>query len=614
MIDSIKPYQIDEVFKKDSEVYYEIPKYQREYTWGYKEWDALYDDLLENNQGYFIGTIISVNSGDSIYPVLEIIDGQQRLTTISLFLAAIYSIFFEYKKMNLLDEEQSLEMLLLSKSLTCSKSKNGLRIIPQIQNFNFNDYSYTMRIADIVKCHVKQEAYVKKRKIFRCFDHIRTRIKNDIKKNENPIQELLSINQKVCGANLVKIEVSSHSNAYMLFESLNHRGTPLSAIDLMKNTIMANAEKNNLSTDDCFNKWQTLFGYLSEDYATQERFFRQYYNAFKRSLNIPFVKNEVNKKRTPLGNIATRSNLLSIYEKLIERDLSSFLNSILECGQIYYSFIKPNESNVKYAKSLLQLSRIEGSPSYVLLLYLIYKKVELSITDEQIDNIIKLLVVFFVRRNITDTPSTRDLTSIFMNIINEIEENNACQKEVSNIVYQKLSAVCAKNDKFELYLNGDIYEINKGWTRFILCALAEKSMTTETWTDLWEKKTSEKGNYTYIWTIEHIFPEGENIPQAWINMIANGDKNCAEEYRKKYVHTLGNLTITAYNSSLSNMPFEQKRDRQNRDKNKFIGYKNGLGINESIKEKEKWTIQDIIERTKSLVKEILEIYKYPSEI
>ncbi len=89
----------------------------------------------------------------------------------------------------------------------------------------------------------------------------------------NAINFLLGKYNKVKQAMLVKIEVSTHSDAYVLFESLNNRGTPLTAIDLMKNLIMARAESNNLTIDDCFNRWQMLLGNLSDDYGIQERFF-----------------------------------------------------------------------------------------------------------------------------------------------------------------------------------------------------------------------------------------------------------------------------------------------------------------------------------------------------
>ena len=114
----------------------------------------------------------------------------------------------------------------------------------------------------------------------------------------------------------------------------------------------------------------------------------------------------------------------------------------------------------------------------------------------------------------------------------------------------------------------------------------------------------------YVWTIEHIFPEGDNIPQAWVDMIADGDKELAKQYLLDYVHTLGNLTITGYNQNLSNMPFEQKRDRKSKDKTKYIGYRNGLFLNQSVVNEDKWTVDKIKDRTDMLVKILLDMYKW----
>ena len=198
-----------------------------------------------------------------------------------------------------------------------------------------------------------------------------------------------------------------------------------------------------------------------------------------------------------------------------------------------------------------------------------------------------------------------------MDTIAAIETSEVKGLAVYDIVKDCLSKWVASDDVFVRRLNGDIYKENTGAARFILCALAQKSMTKETWTDLWEYKQYEKSNnQVFIWTIEHIFPEGENIPQEWVDMIANGDRDLANEYLQKYVHKLGNLTVTGYNSALSNYSFEQKRDRTNKE-GKFIGYKNGLEVNSELADKEKWTIDDIIDRTERLVNEVAEMFKFP---
>ena len=181
-----------------------------------------------------------------------------------------------------------------------------------------------------------------------------------------------------------------------------------------------------------------------------------------------------------------------------------------------------------------------------------------------------------IRRNITDIPNTRKLTKLFMDIIAAIR--NMKSGVVVATIKQKVMEVSASDEDFEDCLYGPLYDENYDACRFVLCALEEKHQTKENISDLWERDNFSK----YIWTIEHVFPEGEKIPKEWITMIADGDKNLAEKYQDEYVHTLGNLTITGYNPSLSNFSFEKKKNRKSRDGSRYIGYRNGLYLNEDI--------------------------------
>ena len=124
---------------------------------------------------------------------------------------------------------------------------------------------------------------------------------------------------------MVKIEVASHSDAYTLFASLNNRGLPLTAIDLIKNKLLAQLESNEPGKIDYYyRQWNKLLSYLGDDYGIQERFFRQYYNAFREELKTIY--------QVP---VAIRSNLIQIYEKLINHDAKKSLQKILAAGHLY---------------------------------------------------------------------------------------------------------------------------------------------------------------------------------------------------------------------------------------------------------------------------------------
>ena len=219
------------------------------------------------------------------------------------------------------------------------------------------------------------------------------------------------------------------------------------------------------------------------------------------------------------------------------------------------------------------------------------------------------LIKYFIRRNLTDFPATRDLDSIFIALIDE------CEKRKKNLSVDMIIRYLTQGDRFANLskfiekLEGDIYEDNTDVARFILCKIEEDHWTKEIYRDLWERDKNGK----YFWTIEHIFPEGRNIPSVWIDMIASGDEKEAKELQEKWVHKIGNLTITAYNPNLSNFSFEKKRDRKD-NKEKNIGYKNGLYLNSTLASKDKWQISDIQKRTKELTQIALKLFAVDKEI
>jgi len=592
MIKSVNNYPVSQIFDIEAGVVYAIPRYQREYTWGKNQWENLFDDVLENDPGYFLGSIICINQSTDALSVqkLELVDGQQRLTTLSLLFASVYHALKSHETD--LDDEQRVELINLKRKLVLKKGDDQIRLIPQIQNNNNSDYRAVLaEIGVISECDVP--AFAGNRKIFRAYRYFQDRIDEMANSRSNRLGAIMEFLDKVSHACLVKIEVASHADAYTLFESLNNRGMPLTAIDLIKNKLLARLESIEPGkVDHYFGHWNRLLGYLGDDYAIQERFFRQYYNAFKDQL-----------KAVHQVPVATRSNLIQIYEKLINHDAKDCLQKISAAGRLYSLILSRNQDDALNGleKPIKDLERIQGAPSYLLMLYLLVRKDELELTNAHLTSIVELLVRFFVRRNLTDTPPTRDLTRLFMTVIDKISGLRA--DAIPQSIEQQLVAVSATDEAFQRKLDGPIYEENSGVTRFILCALAEQAMTKESWVDLWRFE-----NKQFVWTIEHIFPQGENIPQSWITMIADGDEIKAKEIQQTHVHKLGNLTISGFNSALGNKSFEDKRDRVDRQ-GRAVGYKNGLKLNEDLATAAGWSDDQIDSRTDKLVQQVTQLFK-----
>ena len=615
MIKTVDQTTVAEIFSINSDKIYRIPKYQREYTWGINDWDALFNDVTDNEHGYFLGSYICVNSGSLNGTILEVIDGQQRFSTLMLLLTALYEKLSEHKDDMDDDDRNDLANLrseLANKKQTFAangkkKTEYKQRLFLQKQNMNDEDFSYILYDNGIITDQKTKPLNFGNRRIAKAYRHFGKLIEDEVVeiRNENPniteVGALFGIVRKFETAVLVGIEVDTNKDAYMLFESLNHRGVPLSALDLIKNTLIAQAEDAS-DADNSYEKWKYILNCVGQDdYSVQERFFRQYYNAFREELNEPYPKTD---KRYYLGYLATRTTLLDIYEKMIKDDYKRFLDDLSEKAERYSVIVNNSDETLEYTDTLLDLSRISGAPSYILLLYLMSNQDGLNLTDTDLNAIIKVLITFFVRRNVTDVPNTRKLTQLFMDIIAEVKllQGNS----IVQVVRDRLQAVSAPDSLFEDKLRGPVYDENPEAARFILCSIEAQHQTKEIYADLWSRDNNKK----YVWTIEHIFPEGENVPAPWVQMIAGGDIALAKQYRANYVHTIGNLTITGYNQNLSNMSFEQKRDRTSKDKTKEIGYKNGLYLNKGVVNQTEWTVDKIKSRTDELVNILLDMYSW----
>jgi len=589
VINSARPYHISEIFSLDLKVKYVVPKFQREYMWRRDQVDYLFNDLNENDKGYFLGTIICVNRGTDTLGItpLELIDGQQRLATISLLYAAIYSRLAEENRNDedFIAEKNNLKYRLIQKG-----RDNEPKIELSYQNSNFADYKAILNELGLYsEPDFTKPPNLGNRRIYRIYQYFRDKL------SELSYEEICLILEKSNSALVVKIEVESHADAFTLFESLNNRGIPLSAIDLIKNRLLSEIDKKKLgSVDEAFTKWTMLIKSLP-DHSVQERFLRQYYNAFRYRRN---VKVQAIPK-------ATKSTLIKIYEHMINDNPMFVLDELVEKAQIYRWFVDPPENDDVVHRGLTDLLHIGAAPCYTFLLYLFS---EYGKKPGVLQETISFLTKYFVRRNLTDYPPTRDLDGIFIELIDQCERQGQALSSEFIVDFLTHPERFTDIEKLKEKLSGDIYEENVAVTRFVLCKIEESHTTAERHLDLWQKDRSNR----YVWTIEHILPEGENIPKEWVNMIADGDEEKARDRQTQWVHKLGNLTLTAYNPYLSNFSFKKKRDRTD-SKGDPIGYKNKLYLNEDLASKDEWTIDDIRERTHRLVTEALKMFHIKGE-
>lgn len=590
VIKSAQNKPVAELLSSDASWRFRVPRYQREYVWRRENWANLFDDILENPDGYFLGSMICINRSDDTMKVqeLEVVDGQQRLTTLSLLYAAIYWALGQCVDG---DDEARMDLQFLKHRLVLKGRPPVVRMEPSRQGGNYDDYMAILGDSGVLR-DVETPPNAGNRRLFKAYRFFIDRL-DELDDKGKRVFDSARINefmQQLNRACLVKIEVASHADAFTLFESLNNRGVPLSALDLIKNNLLAQLERvDPNSVDENFERWRRMLECLSGDYSAQERFLRHYYNAFKHRQEISVAK----------VSLATKSNIIHVYDTLIHRDAAGLFDDLAEKAKHFGRMIQPlgEGTDAALAKQLLDLDRIGGAPAYMLLLYLFAERPKADLTG-----ITALLVRYFARRNVTDVPPTRDLARLFISVIDLVRESR--DADSLRVVREGLlKGKVATDEVFKSKLEGALYLDNPDATRFILCRIEEERQTKESSRNLWERDS----NGDFVWTVEHIFPQGENIPKKWVEMIANGDRVRASELRERHVHKLGNLTLTGYNSKLGTKSFEEKRDRADQQ-GRLVGYRNGIWLNASLAKAADWTVDGIESRTALLVSLALKLF------
>lgn len=615
--------------------HYHIPKFQRAYSWGLGNWESLYDDINDNEPGHFLGSIICINENKNHIPgneiIFELIDGQQRLTTLSLLLAAIHYWLNAHieELVDDDDDEDEIDELkakkrgiakqLLKKKKKASKEEIGcvkadgkiafFRVQPSTQDHNLADYRYILHDCGVIKKAPVKESYFGNRRMSKAYEYFYDRLPDNLDDIENLIQK---INQLM----LVFISVDSHSNAFKLFETLNNRGVPLTAIDIIKNKILAEMEKQkNVSVDESYELWQELLDMIPD--GNQDRFLRQFYNAFKHKKNI-FVKKHPGK--------ATSSALITIYESLINKDSKAIFDELIDKAEIYNQLIAPDGED-ELSQEIVELNRISAAPAYTLLLYLLSLDDDSFEEDESIVSIVQLLQKYYLRRNITNVPGTRDLDQINIDLVSVCEATLSKKKKIGvELIENELlsgRAEPAGLSDFREHLEDNLFAYNSWMTRYLLIKIDEQAHSREYAPDLW--KRNQKGQY--VWTVEHVFPQGKNIPNEWVDMVADGDKDKAVKIQEEWVHCLGNLTLSGYNSRLSNHSFPKKQSKSSMTalgQKISIGYKNGLYLNklpfqldgeeQSLATIPSWNEQCIEARNNAIIENVCRAYCFDHEM
>lgn len=545
---------------------YIIPVYQRRYDWKIENCKQLYNDLLRLSRtkegNHFFGSIVSDVVGAGSTTEYHIIDGQQRLTTVTLLLLAIAKLVekdeVESQEIDLND--QIMERFIISK---WAKEDDRIKLIPVKRD----------RKALHSLIFDEEDEYIENSNLTINYKYFYERLKKDA----HHIDEIYSA---ILRLQVISITLEKGDDAQLIFESLNSTGLALSEGDKIRNFILM-----NLPLDE------------------QNKYFEKYWIKIEDLTNKKidnFVRNYLSIKTSSTPTMAKVYFEFKEYVNRHNDSLEELLEDMLRYSKFYKKLLD-GESGLKNKdldSSMFNLKKMEISVTepFFMEVFSLYDKEELSLDD--LIGIYSVIEAYLFRRNICGV-GTNALNKIFLNLNKDIirydgSTDNYVDKLKYNLINKRDSGRFPKDEEFyENFYNKEVY-LMRGRFKNYLFNKIENYNTVET-KDIYNHL--DDGTYS----IEHIMPQKLN--EDWFEEL--GDN--AEEIHDKWIHKLGNLTITGYNSDMGNSSFEKKRDGKHGFK------KSGIRMNQDLSLLGSWGEVEIEKRHRNLLDlSVYEIWKYPS--
>jgi uncharacterized protein with ParB-like and HNH nuclease domain len=516
---------------------YRIPLYQRPYNWGKDQWNDLWEDLIrllgEGDETHFLGFIIAISQErHKGFGYFEVVDGQQRVTTILILLIAIRDLAEETDK----DRAAYINNFFL-KSSTIDEVEAKL-ILGRKDNRALKKLVDNRRNIDELKSENVIQAY-----------HF---FKEKLQESKLQWQNIYT---KLLGSlDLVLMVTDSYYDAFRLFETLNNRGLSLSSVDLIKNYLLSKFAANETLLEECIEIWDSIIENIEEIESVRHdkvRFFRHYLFSIEYGV-VPVPK------------------LYGKYQKLIDTrvDLLSLVEDIWQKSELYLKLYNGMIGIKEVDERLSILVRIEATTSYPLLL----KCISENLSKDQLISILEAIEVFTLRRSICNI-STRDIDRIYNHLA---LESFTKENPVSYIVGFLRKRAPTDNEFYLNFQNRDFSRSTQ--TKYILEKI-ENVLTNNTK----EKKINGRTDVH----IEHIMPRdiGRKNGNERVNSWHKDLGSRASEYLT-YVNRIGNLTLLGceLNISASNFPFIEK---------KKVYEKSNIMLTKEICQEDKWTFEEI---------------------
>lgn len=547
-----------------------VPIFQRNYSWQKSQYEQLWFDILraskfKEKQNHFIGSIVYIDMGTPAGrpQQLLLIDGQQRLTTISILLCAIKDYVQKFNLETKLINLAKIKNQFLYNSDEIDEDRYKLLL-------NVQDKETYIKLIDNTIFTVNKPAT----NIIKCYEFFYERIEDFIKQY-GQIDEIYA---GIFKLSLVSISLDKDSdNPQMIFESMNSTGKDLSQTDLLRNYLLMDLTPEK-----------------------QTRLYKTYWKPMEELFGEDIYKNDLNKfdyfirdfltLKSDTGHICKINNVYENFKRYyLDNNCEKFavLKDLFTYAK-YYACIDLLQENDDELKLYWQeFKKLDSHVVYPFLLKLYDDYSRQILIKEDFKKILQVVISYLWRRAICEIP-TNSLSKTFATLYQAVDKDDYVNSIIKAFVfkssYKRFSSDYEVREKLQ---TKDIYHFRL--RKYLLEALE----------NYYHKEPIDLNTANY--TIEHIMPQNIEHNLSWQQMLGED----WQEVHSLYLHSLGNLTITGYNAEMSNKSFVEKVNGES-------GFKHShLKLNESIVQCDVWNKKAIQRRTNILTDIILKIWKYP---
>lgn len=547
-----------------------VPIFQRNYSWQKSQYEQLWFDILraskfKEKQNHFIGSIVYIDMGTPAGrpQQLLLIDGQQRLTTISILLCAIKDYVQKFNLETKLINLAKIKNQFLYNSDEIDEDKYKLLL-------NVQDKETYIKLIDNTIFTVNKPAT----NIIKCYEFFYEHIEDFIKQ-DGQIDEIYA---GIFKLSLVSISLDKDSdNPQMIFESMNSTGKDLSQTDLLRNYLLMDLTPEK-----------------------QTRLYKTYWKPMEELFGEDIYKNDVNKfdyfirdfltLKSDTGYICKINNVYENFKRYyLDNNCEKFavLKDLFTYAKYYACIDLLQEKDDELKLYWQEFKKLDSHVVYPFLLKLYDDYSRQILIKEDFKKILQVVISYLWRRAICEIP-TNSLSKTFATLYQAVDKedyvNSIIKAFVFKSIYKRFPSDYEVREKLQ---TKDIYHFRL--RKYLLEALE----------NYYHKEPIDLNTANY--TIEHIMPQNIEHNLLWQQMLGED----WQEVHSLYLHTLGNLTITGYNAEMSNKSFGEKVNGES-------GFKHShLKLNESIAQCDVWNKKSIQRRTNILTDIILKIWKYP---